>query len=200
VKSKANIKGHPLHPILVTFPIAFFTGTLIFDVLGFIYDPGFSQTALYLEIGGLVAAVAAAIPGLIDYIFTVPPNSTGKKRATKHGLTNVTMLLFFGAALFYRLSADAPASFIIIGLETVGEILLFFAGWMGGTLVYRNQIGVDPRYANAGKWKEEYLTATKGEVEINNLDDLKTNQMKLIHVTGKRIVIAKTENGLCSLQ
>ena len=65
VKSKANIKGHPLHPILVTFPIAFFTGTLIFDTLGSVYNPAFNQTALYLEIGGLVAAVVAAIPGFL---------------------------------------------------------------------------------------------------------------------------------------
>ena len=198
MKSIANIKGHPLHPILVTFPIAFFTGTLIFDILGILYNPAFSQTALYLEIAGLGSALLAAIPGLIDYTFTVPPHSTGKKRAAKHGLTNVGVILFFCTALFYRLSADAPNSFIIIGLETVGEILLFFAGWMGGTLVYRNQIGVDPRYADAGKWKEEYLTAKNGQVEINNMNDLKINQMRLIHVAGKRIVIARSENGFAA--
>ena len=46
---------------------------------------------------------------------------------------------------------------LIIALEVVGCVLLFVAGWMGGTLVYRNQIGVDVRYANAGKWKEDYF-------------------------------------------
>jgi len=157
MKSRANIKGHPLHPILVSFPIAFFTGTLVFDVLGWIFKNDFYQTALYLEIAGLCTAIIAAIPGLIDFTFTVPPKSTGKKRAAKHGLTNMAVLIFFGTALFYRLQAASPAPIIILGLETAGEILLFFAGWMGGTLVYRNQIGIDPRYANAGKWKEEYL-------------------------------------------
>lgn len=34
MRSKASIKSHPLHPILVVFPIAFFIGTSIFDVLG----------------------------------------------------------------------------------------------------------------------------------------------------------------------
>ena len=199
MKSRASIKGHPLHPMLVTFPIAFFTGTLIFDVIGFVNDdPGFNQAAMYLSVAGLCGGVLAAIPGLIDYIFTVPPKSTGKKRAAKHGITNVGVLICFGTALFYRSSADNPTLSVILGLEIAGEVLLFFAGWMGGTLVYRNQIGVNPRYANAGKWKEEYLTATNGQVEINNIDEIKVNQMRLIHVDGRRIVVAKTETGFAA--
>jgi nitrite reductase/ring-hydroxylating ferredoxin subunit/uncharacterized membrane protein len=195
MKSRANIKGHPLHPILVSFPVAFFTGTLVFDMLGMIYAKhAFTETALYLEIAGICSALAAAVPGLIDFIFTVPPKSTGKKRAAKHGLTNVTMLLLFAAALFCRLNATASSS-IIIGLEFVGWVLLGFAGWMGGTLVSRNQIGIDIRYAGAGKWKQEYLSAIDGEVEINNASDLQVNQMRLIIVNGTRIVIANTENG-----
>jgi uncharacterized membrane protein len=55
MRSRANIKGHSLHPILVSFPVAFFTGTLVFDVLGIIYArDSFTKTALYLEIAGLV--------------------------------------------------------------------------------------------------------------------------------------------------
>jgi uncharacterized membrane protein/nitrite reductase/ring-hydroxylating ferredoxin subunit len=194
MKSKANIKGHPLHPILVAFPIAFFTGTLIFDVLTFILKEDFGQTALHLEIAGLSFALIAAIPGLIDFIFTVPPKSTGKKRAAKHGLINTAVVLLFGAALYYRLKINIIEPFILLGLETAGEILLIIAGWMGGTLVYRNQIGVDPRYANAGKWKEEYLSVKDGRVEINT-DEISVNQMKLVHAAGRRIVIAKTEDG-----
>jgi nitrite reductase/ring-hydroxylating ferredoxin subunit/uncharacterized membrane protein len=195
MKSRANIKGHPLHPILVSFPVAFFSGTLLFDVLGMIYHKdAFTETALYLEIAGLCSALAAAVPGLIDFIFTVPPKSTGKKRAAKHGLTNLAVVLFFATALFCRLNY-AISFFIIVALEFIGWILLGFAGWMGGTLVFRNQIGIDIRYAGAGRWTEEYLSATNGEVEINPPGDIQVNQMKLIIVDGKRIVIAKTENG-----
>src|SRR5437868_5050245 len=105
MKSRANIRGHSLHPILVSFPVAFFSGTLLFDILGMIShkDP-FIETALYLEIAGLCSAVAAAVPGLIDFIFTVPPKSTGKKRAARHGLTNLAVVLFFVTALFCRLN------------------------------------------------------------------------------------------------
>jgi nitrite reductase/ring-hydroxylating ferredoxin subunit len=131
---------------------------------------------------------------LIDFIFTVPPKSTGKKRAAKHGLTNITMVLFFAAALFFRLNATT-SFFIVITLEFIGWILLGFAGWLGGTLVSRNQIGIDIRYAGAGKWSEEYLSATDGEVEITDAGNIKMNQMKLIIVNGERIVIANTESG-----
>jgi nitrite reductase/ring-hydroxylating ferredoxin subunit len=72
---------------------------------------------------------------------------------------------------------------------------MMIAGWMGGTLVHRNQIGVDIRYANAGKWKEVYVDLDKGEVEVGKQNDLEINQMKLIHLKGKRIVLGKTETG-----
>lgn len=195
MKSRANFKGHPLHPILVCFPIAFYIGTLLFDILAKTYNPEFLFTAYNLEIAALIAAGIAAIPGLIDYIYTVPPKSTAKKRGTKHALTNVCVIIFFTAALIYRANNEVPNILILIVLEGIGVILLLFAGWMGGTLVYRNQIGVDPRYADAGKWKEEYVEPSEGEIEVGSVNDLKINQMKLVHIGDKRIVIARSEKG-----
>ena len=195
MKSKANFKGHPLHPILVSFPIAFFIGTLGFDVLGLVYNRnGFHNTAMYLEIAGIGFALLAAIPGIIDYIFIVPPKSSAKKRATKHALINLLLVISFGTALALRLQENISFK-IIVGLEIAGVILLSISGWLGGTLVYRNQIGVDIRYADAGKWKEEYIDSNQDEIAVASANELKTNQMKLLHVNGKRIVIAKTEKG-----
>ena len=194
MKSKASIKSHPIHPILIAFPIAFFTGTLFFDILGLITrEQGYWQTAYFLEIAGVVFALLAAVPGFIDYLFTVPPKSSAKKRAALHGLTNVTMVALFFIAWLYREKDIAPA-YWIIALEVAGTILLMIAGWMGGTLVYRNQIGVDPRYANAGKWKEAYLTESSGLIHVAAANELSTNQIKLLHVAGKRIVLARTES------
>lgn len=195
MKSRANFKGHPLHPILVAFPIAFYTGTLLFDILAKTYSPEFLFNAYNLEIAALISAGIAAIPGLIDYVYTVPPRSTAKKRGAKHGLTNVSVIIFFGAALIYRANNEEPNLMILIALEAIGWILLLFAGWMGGTLVFRNQIGVDPRYAEAGKWKEEYLKYSEGEIEVGHVNELKINQMKLVHIGDKRVVIARSESG-----
>jgi nitrite reductase/ring-hydroxylating ferredoxin subunit len=72
------------------------------------------------------------------------------------------------------------------------------AGYMGGTLVYRNQIGVDHRYADAGKWQEKTLPpATGGEaVDVGAAEDLEINQMALLHVGDRRVVLARIEDGV----
>ena len=195
MKSKAHIKSHPLHPILVSFPIAFFTGTLFFDILALI-EPGLGieRTAHYLNIAGLVTGLAAANPGIIDYRYTVPPRSSAKKRAVKHGLINVSVVVLFVSALILRIN-QTTSDMILIVVEVIAIALMLTAGWLGGTLVMRNQIGVDIRYAEAGKWKEVHIETDKTIIAVADSDELKTNQMKLIHINGKRIVIAKGDDG-----
>jgi len=195
MRSRAHIKGHPIHAILVGFPIAFFIGTLLFDILGNINDrPEFITIGYYLEITGIIAALITAVPGFIDYLFTIPPKSSGKKRGAQHGLINVTVVALFAVAWFYRKGEGASFG-LILALEAVGVIGLFISGWLGGTLVFRNQIGVDPRYANAGKWKECQVQEEGGAIEVADADELKVNQMKLIRLKDKRIVLGRTENG-----
>jgi len=198
MKSKANFKGHPLHPVLVAFPIAFFTGTLIFDLIGLVYSRNdFHITAMYLQMAGIGFALLAAVPGIVDYLFVVPPKSSAKRRGARHGFINATMVIIFIVALVLRQKEDV-SFVIIISLEIIGVILLSIAGWLGGTLVFRNQIGVDIRYANAGKWKEEYIKKTGEKIAVASIDELKVNQMKLVHVIGKRIVVCRTEKGFAA--
>src|SRR6266542_2113921 len=186
MRSNANFKSHPIHPMLIVFPIAFFIGTFIFDILGIVTDHNiYYAVSYYMQLSGIIGGLLAAIPGAVDYFKTVPPNSSGKKRATQHALLNITNLVLFFIA--WLLKGNNINPYVILILETAGIVLLSIAGWLGGTLVYRNQIGVDHRYANAGKWKEE--------IEVAAANELKTNQMKLIHADKKRIVIGRTENG-----
>lgn len=192
MRSSANIKGHPLHPILVSFPIAFFVGAFISDVIQLVTDEVFyGQMAGYLEAGGIIAALVAAVPGVIDYFTVVPPNSSAMKRATRHGLLNISMVLVYAISMCMRWNNNVSVPVILL-TEGIGLVMLTIAGWMGGTLVHRNQIGVDHRYAGAGKWKEETFTGT-GRVELKGLDKMGVNQMMLLHVNDKRIVIGRTE-------
>lgn len=194
MKSKVNIGSHPLHPILIPFPIAFFTGTLLCHLAGWwLNKPDLLSTAYYLNIGGIVFALLAAVPGFIDFLYTVPPKSSGKKRAAKHGIINMVMLVCFIIAFLYR-REETPNQFILASLEIIGVSLMIIAGWLGGTLVYRNQIGVDIRYANAGKWKEASFDQDAGEIEVADIDELKVNSMKLLHIKDKRIVLARMED------
>jgi uncharacterized membrane protein/nitrite reductase/ring-hydroxylating ferredoxin subunit len=194
MRSKANIKSHPLHQILVGFPIAFFAGTLIFDILAFIQsNPYMERTAFYLNIGGIAMGLLAAIPGIIDYYYVVPPASSAKKRAVKHGLINTSAIILFVVVLILR-KYPIENQLVILCIETIGIILLGIAGWLGGTLVIRNQIGIDIRYAGAGKWNEVYINTDEKIIPVATAGELKVNQMKLIHLNGKRIVIARGNN------
>jgi len=87
-----------------------------------------------------------------------------------------------------------------LGIEFFGIGLLVLSGWLGGTLVYRNEIGVDRRYARAGKWKEVYREKKSGVMEVTKDGELEADQMMLVHVDGKRIVLAKTENGYAAFE
>lgn len=195
MKSRASISSHPLHPLLIAFPIAFFTGSLLFDtVYLFNGDEALRNVTYYLTLAGIVGGFMAAIPGIIDYLYTVPPKSSGKKRAMKHGILNSINLVLF--IIVFILKKNAEINYVlIVAMEAAGVGIMSIAGWMGGTLVYRNQIGVDPRYAHAGKWKEAYSDATSGTLVVADIDELQVNQMKLWHVKNKRIVIGRTEDG-----
>jgi uncharacterized membrane protein/nitrite reductase/ring-hydroxylating ferredoxin subunit len=195
MKSKAGINGHPIHPMLIVFPVAFFTGTLVFDILARVYDnASFSQTGRYLNVAAIISALLAAVPGIIDYFYTVPPASSAKKRATAHGLINITVVALFAVALALKQNPEIGA-WLIIGIEAVGVVLLGFAGYMGGTLVFRNQIGVYNRYADKGNWQESSVKQKTGTMEVATAGELKVDQMKLLHAADKRIVIGKTEKG-----
>lgn len=199
MRSKASIKSHPIHPILVSFPIAFFFGTFVSDLIAaFSGNTSFWTTGYYLEVAGIVMGIVAAIPGFIDYLYTVPPKSSAKKRGAKHGLINVSHIVLFTIALILRTNAN-PGEILIIVLEGAGVILVVIAGWLGSTLIYRNQIAVDPRYAHAGKWKEETHEKT-GKIKVASVDELKTDQMKLLHIGDERIVLGRTDEGYVAFQ
>ena len=195
MKSRANIKSHPIHPILVTFPIAFLFGTAVLDTIAIIRGSDFFWLmGFYMEMGGIAFGLLAAIPGIIDYKYTLPEKSSAKKRGATHGLLNTTAIILFSIALYLKYDGDY-SPLVILSIEIVGVAILSVSGWMGGTLVYRNQAGVDVRYAGAGKWKEIAIIQSSGEVDVAPEDELSLNQMMLIRTPEKRIVLGRTEKG-----
>ncbi|HET6778609.1 MAG TPA: Rieske 2Fe-2S domain-containing protein, partial [Gemmatimonadales bacterium] len=109
---------------------------------------------------------------------------------------NLGAVVSFVLAWALRGDAATAPDALVLGLEAIGVALLTAGGWMGGVLVNRNQIGVDHRYAYAGKWKEARIAAGTGEpVVIGQADELKVNQMKLLYIDGRRLVLARTEEG-----
>jgi uncharacterized membrane protein/nitrite reductase/ring-hydroxylating ferredoxin subunit len=197
MKSKAVLLGHPLHPMLIPFPFAFLTGAVVFDAVGWFADaPTWWTTGAYLGVAGIGTGVVAALPGLIDYLYTVPPESSGKSRATKHMIANLSAVALFALAWWIRGGPRTRPDIGVLGLEALGLAVLSIGAYMGGTLVTRNLISVDHRYAGAGKWRDETIDAAAGRpVIVAKSDELKIDQMKLLRVAGRRIVLARTERG-----
>ena len=151
----------------------------------------------YLVPAGLVAGLLAAVPGLVDYLVSVPPQSSAKERATRHALINVASLALFAVGWLAGRKRGNPATLAVQG---VGAASLCVGSWMGGTLAFRNQIGVDHRYANAGRWQEEYVDAGDEKPLEEIAHGLSVNQMKLAHVDGRRVAIGRTGKGYVAFQ
>jgi hypothetical protein len=116
-----------------------------------------------------------------------------QKRATDHMFANLSALMLFAAARAGHAKNDRP-SWWRIASEVCGSGLMTVAGWMGGTLVYRNQIAVDHRYAGAGKWRSQTIAPARAEaglVDVGADDQLESDQMTLLHVGQRRIVLAR---------
>jgi len=185
--------------MLVGFPIAYLFANAGLDVWGRATNrPALLRTARHLNALGIASALMAAVPGLIDYAFAVPPKSSARKRATNHMFANVSALGLFALARAGRGRDDAPPKWWALAAELCGTGLMTAGGWMGGTLVFRNQIAVDHRYAGAGKWQVEAIAA-EGQrdagIDVGGIDDLEVDQMKLLRIGSRRIVLARTERG-----
>lgn len=201
MRSAAHFQGHPIHPMLIPFPFAFLTGAFVFDLAGRVTgNASWWSTGGYLALAGIVTALLAAVPGLIDYIRTVPPKSSGKRRATTHMLLNLSAVTAFIVATWLRSGDAAPGTAVLV-LEGLALSALSVGGWLGGVLVSRNQISVDHRYARAGKWKEENIKTSSGQpVLVARSDELEVDQMKLLRVDGRRLVLARTGQGYVAFE
>ena len=183
--------------MLIVYPFAFLTGAFGFSVAAAARrNRDLRTVADHLVPAGIATGLLAAVPGIIDYFKVVPPNSSGKERATKHALLNVSALSLFATS--WLVGRNRRRSALPIALQGIGSALMSVAGYMGGTLVYRNQIAVDHRYANAGKWQEERREHDGSRALMSAAAPLEVNQMKLVHAADKRIVVARTEDGYAS--
>jgi nitrite reductase/ring-hydroxylating ferredoxin subunit/uncharacterized membrane protein len=196
MRSSAHFKGHPIHPMLIPFPFAYLFGAACIDTWARAANRrDWAQTARHMRMLGIGSALVAAVPGIVDYFMAVPPKSSAKTRATNHAIANLSALGLFAAASAGSNGSRPPAW--TVAAEAAGAALLSVAGWMGGTLVYRNQIAVDHRYADAGRWEPKTLPPAPAEVaiDVGPDDQLQTDQMKLLHVGDRRVVLARTERG-----
>ena len=194
MKSRASLKSHPIHPILVAFPVGLFITGFAFDLIGYAQArPDLSAAGWYCALAGICAGALAAIPGVVDLFGAVPPRSSARSRGLLHGGLNSLVLVLFISEVAYR-GGPVSANQISLILSGIGVAVLLYSGWLGGTLVYRNQIGVDHRYANAGKWREVRLT--RWDQPVCDAGEIQDGQLVLVNVEGTRVALGRCAEGL----
>jgi uncharacterized membrane protein len=143
MRTPAQIAGHPIHPMLVTIPIGLWIFSLVCDLIAMRSGaPATWATAsMYAMVGGILGALAAALPGLVDLLSLrkTPVLPT----AVKHMALNLTIVaLYVANAYLRRNSHDEAASGVPLLLSVVAILLLLVSGWLGGKMVYEAGVGV----------------------------------------------------------
>jgi uncharacterized membrane protein len=145
MESRVKLLGHPVHPMLIVFPLGLLATAVVFDILYRIFNnPLFPTASFYMIAAGIVGGLLAAIFGFIDWL-GLPNNSRAKRIGLWHGLGNfVIVLLFIGSWLLRRNNVDFVPDSLALILSFVGAGLALITGWIGGELVYRLGVAVDP--------------------------------------------------------
>lgn len=140
--SKANIAGHPLHPLLVTIPVGLWVFSLVCDIIFHSTQNVLWDTlALYSLAGGVIGALLAALPGLFD-LYSLPP-SFAKKVGLWHMSINLSLVTLYVINFLWRWNAEPTVVGPFI-LSIFSVILLLVSGWLGGEMVFRHGVGVVP--------------------------------------------------------
>jgi uncharacterized membrane protein len=140
MRTPASIAGHPIHPMLVAIPIGLWIFSLVCDLIhaGGSSNPAWATVALYTMGAGIVGALLAAVPGLID-LLSLPPGP--RKTALIHMAINLTVVVLFVINFWLRLGKPgSPGGLVWLSLICIG--LLAISGWLGGKMVYVYGIAV----------------------------------------------------------
>jgi uncharacterized membrane protein len=138
MESRLRVAGHPIHPVLVMFPLGLFAMAVIFDVAHFAGAPAMLGAVAYWNIAaGLVGGVLAALAGAIDLIFIA--NGTAARRAgVMHGLINMGVLLLFAVIFMLRMAShDRVAGGGLLTVEMLALAGAVVGAWFSGELVDR---------------------------------------------------------------
>jgi uncharacterized membrane protein len=145
--SKTKVFGHPIHPVLVMFPITFYTATLVsYIVYSATNLPFCFQLGVVANIAGVATAALAALPGFIDWNWGLPGGHPAKSIGLVHMGIQVVALGVFGANAViqsFQWNYTAPTPGLAIVLSSIGFVLTAVGGYLGAEMVQRHHVGID---------------------------------------------------------
>ncbi|HJR78758.1 MAG TPA: DUF2231 domain-containing protein [Anaerolineales bacterium] len=190
--------GHPLHPALVHFPIGLFVLSLLLDIASYlgIISNNLFRTSLYTMGFGVALGVLAVLTGLVDRS-DIRLDHPARKTSTIHMVLNLTGLGLFGLNFFLRLGQSnltvVALPHLLLSLVGVGTILV--SGYLGGTMVYDNGIGVGRhrRYTRTPRKTIDvsFLIRHDGWAPVCEEDELHDGESLRVKCDGNIIAIAR---------
>jgi uncharacterized membrane protein len=143
VESRAKLLGHPIHPMLIVFPLGLLAMAVIFDLLAIGLGEGYwSEISFWMIASGVVTGLLAAPFGAVDWL-AIPGGTRAKRIGALHGIGNVVVVLMFAVSWLMRRDAPGAPETTALALSFAAGVLALVTGWLGGELVDRLAVGVD---------------------------------------------------------
>jgi uncharacterized membrane protein len=146
MESRAKVLGHPLHQMLIVFPLGLLVTAVVFDAIYYFggRNPRWADVSYWMIVAGLIGGLAAAVPGWIDWA-AIPARTRAKAVGLWHGLGNtIGVMGFFGASWYFRKDTIGSPPDLALLLSLCGLLVGGVTAWLGGELVDRLGVGVDP--------------------------------------------------------
>lgn len=147
MKSRLQFAGHPIHAMVVGFPIGLYTTSLVCDGLYLLLHEAFwFRMAFWAIVFGLVTHVGAAATGLPDFLAVMREQKDARRPATSHLVFGIGLLVVQGLNVALRNGGEIPAGGSVampVIVNVIGAALTGVQGWYGGELVYRHFVGVE---------------------------------------------------------
>ena len=143
MKANATFLGHPVHPMLIVFPLGLLPVASIFDIIYLCTHNGhWADVSYWIIAAGIIGALIAAVFGFVDWL-GIPERTRAKYIGLIHGGANFIVVLLFIVSWFMRRSDPSAPTLLPIVLGWIGIGIALFSGWLGGELVYRLNVAVD---------------------------------------------------------
>ncbi len=145
MESHVKVFGHPIHPVLIVFPLGLLGAAVIFDIVYLITgNPAFTVISFWDIVIGVIGGLTAAVFGFLDWL-SIPSGTRAKSVGLLHGVGNVVIVVLFIISWLLRLNAAGyiPSTLALI-FSFAGIILALGTAWLGGEMVYRLGMAVDP--------------------------------------------------------